>query len=86
MWELKGVGFFYLFTSPTSQSFYIMKAWKYVYSIIIAIRTDGHPSWLQILPDLSQPSLTIAKRMCLTQQVMSHQVAYILNDYRNTVG
>lgn len=56
---------FYLFTSQTSQSFYTMKAWKYIYRILITIRTDGRPSWLQIFSNLPQPSLEIAKAMCL---------------------
>lgn len=83
----KSCGGFHLFTSPTSQSVCTMKAWQYMYSIIIPIRTDEHPSWFQILPDLSQPSLTIAKGMhLLLTEVLSHQVVYILSNYTNTGG
>lgn len=56
---------FYLVISPTSPTSYPKKAGKYVYTILIFIRTDGHPSWLQLLLDLSQPPAAIAKDISL---------------------
>lgn len=56
---------FYLVTSSTSPTSYPMKAWKDVYKILIPIRTDGHPSWIQFLPDLSQPPVKISRDISL---------------------